>query len=360
MHDVIISGGGLAGGYINKLLGDSDVLVLEKNRKIAPRDSGIVSARFFEMAKDIFDAKRFVRHEIRRMRINSAVRSFVLDSDEPFAYILKRESLLEFFRKERNVRYETITNIIYSENGVMVETNKAVHEAKMLIGCDGAASVARRSAGIESPALYTGMLARTKKTGCDEINVFFNKFYSPDFFSWVIPQNSEYGLVTGISPRERLEYFRKSQNLKKGRTYSHPIPIGITKSFSNRLLLVGDACGQTKPITCGGIIFSMTAARRAAAVANSAIESSRFDERFLSEYEKKWMHEFGNEIKKQMLFRRIYRNMSNRDIDSFFSTFGQHAERIDGFDYDKLSLLWKRVPKTRLTGFVLRNARHLF
>ncbi len=355
MHDVIIAGCGLAGGYINKLLGDSDVLVLEKNRKIAPRDSGIVSARFFDLTKDIFDRKKFISHEITRMRINSAARSFVLDSDVPFAYVLKRESLLEFFRKERNVRYETIMNITYSDDSVVVETNKAVHEAKMIIGCDGAASVARRSAGIESPALYTGMMARTN-VDRNEINVFFNKFYSPDFFSWIIPQNNEYGLVTGLNPRERLEHFRKSQNLKKGRTYSYPIPVGITKSYSNRLLLVGDACGQTKPVTCGGIVLSLMAARHAAAVAKTC---NRFDSRVLAQYEKKWMHEFGNEIRKQMLFRRIYRNMSNRDIDCFFSTFGQYAERMDNFDYDKLSLLWKRVPKAKLIRFAVKNIRHM-
>ncbi len=358
MHDVIIAGCGLGGGYLNKLLSDgTDVKVIEKNRKIAPRDSGIVSRRFDALLEG---AENFIGHEIHSMKINSATRSFMLRSDDAFAYILKREKLLKSLRKEKNICYETITNVIYSKDKVIVETNKAVHEAKILIGCDGAASAARRHAGIESPALYTGMLARTSEIEYDEINVFFNKFFSPDFFSWTIPQNKEFGLVTGISPRERMEYFRKNLLLKKGRIYAYPIPVGITKSYSNRALLLGDACGQTKPTTCGGIIFSMLAARHAAATINESLEKGAFNEKFLSRYEKKWMHEFGNEIKKQVLFRKAYRNMSNKDIDHLFDAFGKHIEGLKNFDYDKLSMSLGKMPKIKMAMFALRNAKHLF
>ncbi len=358
MHDVIIAGCGLGGGYLSKLLSDGiDVKVIEKNRKIVPRDSGIVSGRFIGLVED---AENFIGHEIHKMKINSATKSFMLGSDNAFAYILKREKLLKSLRKEKNICYETITNIIYSSDKVIVETNKAVHEAKIIIGCDGAASAARRHAGIESPALYTGMLSRTSEIENDEINVFFNKFFSPDFFSWAIPQNNEYGLVTGISPKERMEYFRKTMNLKKGKIYAYPIPVGTTKSYDNRVMLLGDACGQTKPTTCGGIIFSMLAARHASSTVKEAIEKKDFNERFLSRYEKRWMHEFGNEIKKQMLFRKAYRNMSNKDIDDTFAAFGKHIERLKNFDYDKLSTsLWK-MPKIKMAMFALRNAKSFF
>lgn len=355
MHDIIIAGCGLAGGYLNKLLPDSiDVMAIEKNRKIVPRDSGIVSRRFFNLFEG---AERFIGHEICVMRINSPSRSFILSSGKPFAYVLKREKLLKQLRK--NVKYETILGVKYHEDRVTIETNRGTHEAKMLIGCDGAASPARRCAGIGNPALFTGMMARTRRMQLDEINVFFNKFYSPDFFSWIIPQNKEYGLVTGIRPPDKMKYFRKSQKLDKGKQYSYPIPLGITKSYGNRLLLVGDACGQTKPITCGGIIFSMLAARHAVLTASEALEKNRFNERFLSTYEKRWMSDFGKEIKKQMLFRRIYRRMSNKDIDDFFRAFGSHAEKLNSFDYDRLSGLWKKMPKIRLAGFALKNARHM-
>ncbi len=358
MHDVIIAGCGLGGGYLNKLLSDGiDVKVIEKSRRIVPRDSGIVSIRFNALLEG---AENFIGHEIYRMKISSAAKSFMLRSDSAFAYILKREKLLKFLRKEKNICYETIDNIIYSNDRVIVETNKSVHEAKIIIGCDGAASTARRHAGIESPSLYTGMLSRTSEIEYDEINVFLNKLFSPDFFSWAIPQNKEFGLVTGISPRERMEYFRKTMSLKKGRIYAYPIPMGVTKSYSNRVLLLGDACGQTKPTTCGGIIFSMLAARHAAATINESLEKGAFNEKFLSRYEKKWMHEFGNEIKKQMLFRKAYRNMSNKDIDRLFGAFGKHIERLKNFDYDKLSTSLWRMPKIKMAMFALRNAKSFF
>ena len=58
MYDVIIAGSGIAGSTIARGLGELDVLVLEKNKKAAPKDSGIVSRRFLEH----YDRK-FIRHE---------------------------------------------------------------------------------------------------------------------------------------------------------------------------------------------------------------------------------------------------------------------------------------------------------
>ena len=233
-------------------------------------------------------------------------------------------------------------------------TNKTTHESKMIIGADGATSVVRRSLAISNPLLYTGLFVRTKNPlETKKITVYLNKYLSPDFFSWIIPQNNEYGLITAIRPHDYFEYFKKEMNLPEGLQFSFPIPIGCTKSYSDKAILVGDSCGQTKPLTGGGIIFSLTAAKHAINIINEACEKKRFDKAFLSEYETLWKNEFKSEIRKQLLIRKIYRKLSNNDIEKAFKDFGPSIENLKEFNYDHFSSSWRSMPKWKLFKFFL-------
>jgi len=361
MYDLIIVGGGVAGGRISSQL-DLDTLLIERDKKVELKDSGIVSKRFL----DIF-GKKLVEHKINIMKgISPSGQTFNLGSEEePFAYLIDRIGFSKFLRKEARkkakIKYEFAEKIEYGKNSVIVTTNKGIYEAKMVIGCDGTLSTVRKYAGITPPKMYPGLLVRTKKKiPGKNIQVFFNKFYSPEFFSWIIPQNNEYGLITGIRPREHLNYFKENLNLPEGKLYSYLIPLGATKSYRERTILVGDACGQSKPITGGGIVFSLRAARHAINIINRAFERKDFSEKFLKQYENEWRKEMLSEIKKQIMIRRIYRKMGNKDIEEFFTKLGPHIESLEKFDYDHFTDIWKILPKTKIASFVLPRLKYLF
>jgi flavin-dependent dehydrogenase len=349
MHDLIVVGAGVAGSYLASKLGNLDVLVLEKSKE-AKKDSGIVSKRILE-----FFPEKPLRKEIREMKFFSpSGLSFSLRSEEPFAYFLKRDftsSLRKKARKNSEIRYETVNSIEYLKNSVIVHTDSNDYECRLVIGADGANSVIRKAAGIRNPKIFLGMMTRTRTS--NEIKIYTNKYFSPDFFTWIIP--GEYGLITAIRPKDYFEYFRKTMNLPEGQLYSSPISIGYTRSYSNRVLLVGDSCGMTKPLTGGGIIFSLIACNYAAQTVKEAFRADRFDSAFLKHYEKKWKSDFGCEIRKQLLFRKVYRKLTNKDIDNLFKDFGPAIDSLKEFDYDHFSKSWKAMPKLKLLRFLISN-----
>ncbi len=360
MYDLIIVGGGVAGCRLASRL-DLDTLLLEKSKEITLKDSGIVSQRFLDMF-----GTDLVEHKINAMEaVSPSGKTFRLSSETPFAYIIDRVGFSRFLRKEAgkkaNVRYEFAEKVVYEKDSVSVITDKEEHKARMVVGCDGALSSVRKCAGITPPDMYPGILMKTKEkiTG-ENIQVFFNKFFSPEFFSWIIPQNNEYGLITGIRPREHLDYFRKKQNLPGGWLHSHVIPAGSTQSYAERTILAGDACGQTKPLTGGGIIFSLRACQHAENTINEAFMQNNFSKEFLGRYEEAWKREMSPEIQKQLIARRFYRKMSNSDIETAFGDFGKSIEAMRGFDYDHLSGIWKKLPLFKLARFAFSRMHYLF
>ena len=347
MYDVIIVGCGVAGAYLASKLAGLNVLLIEKNKKVLLKDSGIVSKDFL----DFFD-ESIIKCGITNMEaVSPNGHNFTLSSDEPFAYIIKRELFSRQLRsraKNATIIYENVLGVSYARDCVTVHTTGGTYQAKMIVGADGANSVVRRYAHIPRPRLSLGIMVKTRSRLDGGINVFFNKHYSPDFFSWIIPQNDEYGTISSIRPREYLDYFKKQQYLPDGDVLAYLIPTGYVKSYSDRMLLVGDACGQNKPLTGGGIMFGLKGASYAAFVIEEAFERQKFDAKFLKHYEGMWKRDFAWEIDKQFLIRMLYRRLSNRDIDKLFVELGPHIEKLDNFDYDKFSRSWIKLPKIKL------------
>ncbi len=359
MHDVIIVGAGVAGCYLARKLHDLDVLVIERDPTIRLKDSGIVSRHFTKFVKK----KSLLKDKIKEMDIVSASgANLEIRGKTPFAYILHRERFSEFLRnrvKDR-IQYEYIQKIKRENDCISVTTKDGTHMCKMIVGCDGTNSIVRKFGGIKEPAISVGVMVKGANIPHSRITVFFNKYFSPDFFSWTIPQNTEYGMITKIRPREYLNFFRQSLQLGEGTIHSFTIPLGATKSFGNRLLLVGDACGQNKPITGGGIVFSMRCATYAADIIREAVETETYRDVFLSRYEQLWRKDIGQELKAQFFFRKIYRNMSNEQIDELFNVIRPIFSQPRDFDYDFLSNVISEIPKTTLIKFLIKHGKLLF
>lgn len=344
MYDVIIVGGGIAGAYLASKLDGLNVLLIEKNKNIVPKDSGIVSKDFLEF----FD-KKFVKNNIDKMdAFSPSGYTFTLQSSSPYAYILKREIFAKYLRiqakKSAEIVHATAEEVKFEKDRVVVKTTAGVYEGKMVVGADGGNSLVRRAAGIEPPRLSLGIMIRSRNNLQGNINVFFNKYFSPDFFSWVIPQNNEYGLISSVRPREYLMYFQRKMFLPEGHIYASLIPTGYVRSYKNRMLLVGDAAGQNKPLTGGGIMFSLRAAEHAASI----LTDGKYDANHLWAYEMLWKKDFAWEIDKQFLARMLYRKLTNRQLDKIFLEIGPEISRLDEFDYDKFSSSMSKFPKMKM------------
>lgn len=344
--DVIIIGAGIAGSRLAWLLGELNynVLLIERSEEIK-RDTGIVSV---EIENFLPLKESHIKRKVKKIRfISPSHYEFTLKSRKPFCYILKREKFGKWLRKmaEKNCNF-TLEEFIKMKvsSKVEVETNDNKYRAKIVVGADGAFSKVRKIAKIESPRIFYGAIYYGNEFA-DEPVVWVNKNYSNSFFSWFSPPK-EYGIITKYNTKRKLFNFLKNEKLVKeieNNVYIRPIPIGFTRSVSNRTILVGDACGQVKPITGGGIVFSLIAAKIAADVINNGIKDGKFSIHTLYEYEKRWKKLLSNEIRLQLVLRKFFTFITNDQVDTFFREFGEKIENINNFTYDRILSLIKQM-----------------
>jgi flavin-dependent dehydrogenase len=84
------------------------------------------------------------------------------------------------------------------------------------------------------------------------------------------------------------------------------------------VLVVGDAAGQVKATTSGGIYYGLLGAEAAVATANRALRTGDLTGSALGEYEADWLSRLGAEQRTGRVLRRLHAALSDRDIDMFF------------------------------------------
>ena len=147
----------------------------------------------------------------------------------------------------------------------------------------------------------------------------------------------------GVAGREKnvsnkIEEFLKSKG-KHSTIRKIFAPIGIKgpiKEFVNHdTIIVGDAAGQAKPTTAGGIFscgMGGIMAGKSVALALRTGDSSK-----LVNYEKMWRDRFGKEFDKQILARKILSGIDNNTVNKLFSFITpeiiKDISKKDDFDF---------------------------
>jgi flavin-dependent dehydrogenase len=182
----------------------------------------------------------------------------------------------------------------------------------------------------------------------------FDSQHYPGFFAWIIPTAQGTGKVgvagRGINAANALQSYLND----KGKNYSIVrkvyAPIWVNGPIRNfvvgHTLIVGDAAGQSKPTTAGGIYTCGMGGLLAGQAIIQAIKKN--DDKILTQYEKRWLDEFEVEFNKMLLIRRLLERLDNKAIDELFAAIPQHKleEIATSGDFDFHSVAVGKILNT--------------
>jgi len=139
------------------------------------------------------------------------------------------------------------------------------------------------------------------------------------------------------------EFLEKKGNYSIIRKIYAPIWIkGPIKHFTTEnTIIVGDAAGQAKPTTAGGIFSWGIGGIMAGKTIAMALRTNDFKK--LIDYEKSWRAKFGNEFEKQSLARKILSRIDNKTVNKLFDSITPEIiddiSGKDDFDFHTSSIV---------------------
>ena len=349
-YDVVVAGGSVAGLLCaREIAGSHSVLVLEENYEIGTPEhcGGLVSMSGLDDL-GIIPFGKIMGHQIESATIFAPDgHSFSIDS--------KKQKILEIDRRELDkriayhaqrlgavIRVNTSFQAI-TERGV--RTNAGEIACKIFVDARGISSLVQSDrAGILSSAQYEVYADWIEK---GSISVYLDQNRFPGFFAWVIPTGNGRGKAgaagRGINAAVALDDFLAERGTHSIiRKIYAPIWINgpIARFVNGKTVIVGDAAGQAKPTTAGGIYSSgMGGLLAGRAISEFLSTGNRSD---LEEYQRAWTCKFGREFEKQLLARSILERVDNSTINKLFESITEKTvleiSNGDGFDFHARSI----------------------
>ena len=352
MYDAVVAGGSISGLLAAREIAKNghSVLVLEEGFEVGNPEhcGGLVSKNALkeleiEVSPKTFDSEiqcaKIFSPEGKEITINSKRQEIIV--------INRRELDKQAARQARDNGAEISVKTSFQEKiNNKIRTSNGEIECKYFVDCRGVSRLANKDReGILLTAQYEVYADWIKK---GQVEVYFDQEKYPEFFAWIIPSGEGVGKIgvsgKGINTSTRIDEFLKSKGeFSTIRKIFAPIWIkGPIKSFvENDTLIVGDAAGQAKPTTAGGIFSCGMAGIFAGKAIAKALEIN--DSSALGDYEKQWKEKFGKEFEKQNLARKVLSRLDNDTVNKLFKSITPEIEEEisnkEDFDFHTSSIL---------------------
>ena len=381
-YDVAVIGGGPSGSYAAFLLASAGAGVAVIERKDgaagAPCCTGIVGTGYVDLVgverdSAVTEASSavFISPSGRRLRVESPVsQALVLDRA-----LLESRLLEKAAGAGAHVRMGSmVLRIDRRDSGFELllagPASREVVHARALVIAGGVSPGLTRQMGLGMTQRYmVGAHTEIEMDDVAETEVYLLQDLARGLFAWLVPVGGHLVRVGVLGPRAAkaqvgrfLERPEVRWRLRKReiRITQRPVPVSpLRRTYADGLIVIGDAAGQVKPTTGGGLYFGAIAARAGADVIAEALVAGDLSSKVLSAYEKRWKSDFGSELRLGSRVRRIYGHLSPRQVDTVIDRAARRhvADELlqsPSFSFDRhsrtlmIGLLWGLVgPVTR-------------
>lgn len=373
-YDVVIAGAGPAGSAAAAACAEQGLktLCIEEHGTIGypVQCAGLLSHAAFAECRV---SDRSILNRVSGARVISSRGSGILiDAGKTKAFVVDRGALdreMAEHAADAGAEYLIRTSVCGIRNDTVI--TRGVHGKseipyKVLIAADGPRSSIARLLGMQRARVFlAGIQADTLHEG-DPRFVEIYPDASPHFFGWSIPTapgRTRVGLCAKSGVPGHFKAFMKRFSTTSVHFVTGTIPLGVMpKTYGHRTLFVGDAAGFAKPTSGGGVYTGIRSARHAAAVAAEACADNRFSDADMSEYERRWKADFGNELALGFRFFEMRQHLSGQDIDDLIQALNDPGiiRTIEEFgDMDRPSALVKKLllrpGMIRLLGPIARS-----
>jgi geranylgeranyl reductase family protein len=350
-YDVVVAGGSVAGLLCAREIAKKNhsVLVIEEDHEIGTPEhcGGLVSIPAMDDL-GIIPMRSTLDNKVRSAYVSSpSGKSFVLDARPQLVIVLDRREFDKQIAHQARVNGAEIRvrSSLREITNDGVRTSDGEIKCKIVVDARGVSSLIHKDrTGVLQSAQYEVYADWIDR---DKVEIYLDQEKYPGFFAWIIPTRRDEAKVgvagKGINAAAVLEGFlnQKGKHSTVRKIFA-PIWIkGPIKEFvKGNVVIVGDAAGQAKPTTAGGIYSSGFGGMLAGQAISKFIESGRYED--LQEYQKKWLNKFGKEFEHMLLARSLLERLDNKTIDNLFESITPEVlneiSKEGSFDFHTISV----------------------
>ena len=354
LYDVAIVGAGPAGSTAAIFLSKKGFKVALIDKSDFPRDKpcggGLPShvlKRFSNIiSKDLIESHSYggttfspsLKYKIE-YTTNKPFTSMVLRKKFDYRLVQKAIENGADFKPGKKVNDIKITN----DQGTLIFDDNTKIGTRIIIGADGIWSTVAKKTGLRKRDIKIGFSVveeyevdeeiMDKYFGKRRLGYIHSKFQNVTGYGWVFPKKKHLNIGIGVieyNPKNKefnnlkeiygnyLSVLKKQKlipdNIKIKKIKGGALPVcPLDKTYSNRVLLIGDAGGFINPTSGEGIYYAMASAEIAAETIEESLNCQDTSEKFLSNYQKKWKKDFGKELRLLYWVSKIQKKSKNSE-----------------------------------------------
>lgn len=334
MYDVIVVGAGPAGSTAARYAAKAglNTLLLEKEKlpRIKVCGGGLSMQAVSHLDLDI--PEELIEKRCFGVKVRYGDISIESESDDCLALMLSRDKFDNYLAEcavasgAELMENVSVKSVALNDDHVLVETTAGIFMSNSLIGADGVHSVCAKAVRPDFNSDDLGFLLEAEIPVSDDFidDYVSNKceFHFGDVrngYGWVFPKAGHLSVGIGgigsvvTEPMAIYAHYIEKLGFNHVKPRGCFLPIGgmKRKTYSDRILLAGDAAGYVDAFLGEGMLYAIRSGTIAAEVVVDAHEKNVFSENFLLSYQTRCENDFGSNLKYSLIFSKLFHKYPN-------------------------------------------------